>query len=554
MNWQVSTTIHGGPQATEADLDHFTAIADSLESVATSLSDMAFAWQCNAKEFAYTAYCMPGCPSSKGIIQPGHEAVDYPALELNAQERAAEFTALSNRFRDCSEQVARTYSTYSEADHIATRFINEGVQALYSVPGYSIPLWAGTAVNVLGAIIGGSIKEGHRDLSWMSYLTSDAQEGILSAAGAQLGGKFWERFPLGGAFATNEVNEGATAVSSWTAPIVNLFQGNKLEVHPVVPNRPFLDAPRSIEAAMNNLYRLGRERLGEGEGGIGLDYGTIAIQKFRNADGTVNWLVTIPGTDGYFNSPFGWLQNAELMSDDERIRMEADSARMVAEAMRQAGIGKDDAVTMIGHSQGGIVAAVLASDLKDQYDIRHIVTCGSPIANHPIPERTWVTSVEDKDELVSNLDGAQNPMKDTWLTIRGTTEPGTSDPADPFASTTVPGSGPGRTLTHEMPYLQTAFRNASMQGSSALNTHERHFDDLVSGQLEETTYYQGRMRHDLTGIAQNANDLHDQMQQALREHKVKEAIEPIKDRALDTAKKTVKERLDDALRAVHGRK
>ena len=80
--------------------------------------------------------------------------------------------------------------------------------------------------------------------------------------------------------------------------------------------------------------------------------------------------------------------------------------------MRQAGIGKDEPVALIGHSQGGIVAATLASDWAEEYTIEHVVTAGSPVANHPIPQRTWVTSVEIDDELVAALDGAANPVTD----------------------------------------------------------------------------------------------------------------------------------------------
>lgn len=60
---------------------------------------------------------------------------------------------------------------------------------------------------------------------------------------------------------------------------------------------------------------------------------------------------------------------------------------MVQEAMKQAGIKSNEPVALIGHSQGGIVAATIASDLKDDYDIEHVVTAGSPVANHPIPEK-----------------------------------------------------------------------------------------------------------------------------------------------------------------------
>ena len=174
---------------------------------------------------------------------------------------------------------------------------------------------------------------------------------------------------------------------------------------------------------MENLRRLAEERLGKIELNSGLEYGTIAIQRYERSDGTNSWLVTIPGTDGQPDSPFGWAQNVELMSADQERRRKADSARMVAEAMRQAGIGKDEPVALIGHSQGGIVAATLASDWAEEYTIEHVVTAGSPVANHPIPQRTWVTSVEIDDELVAALDGAANPVTDNWLTVQGHVSP-----------------------------------------------------------------------------------------------------------------------------------
>lgn len=80
-------------------------------------------------------------------------------------------------------------------------------------------------------------------------------------------------------------------------------------------------------------------------------------------------------------------------------------------------------MALIGHSQGGIVAATLASDWAEEYTIEHVVTAGSPVANHPIPQRTWVTSVEIDDELVAALDGAANPVTDNWLTVQGHVSP-----------------------------------------------------------------------------------------------------------------------------------
>ena len=44
---------------------------------------------------------------------------------------------------------------------------------------------------------------------------------------------------------------------------------------------------------MENLRRLAEERLGKIELNSGLEYGTIAIQRYERSDGTNSWLVTI---------------------------------------------------------------------------------------------------------------------------------------------------------------------------------------------------------------------------------------------------------------------
>lgn len=119
----------------------------------------------------------------------------------------------------------------------------------------------------------------------------------------------------------------------------------------VQANADVVRASGSVAESMENLRRLAEERLGKIELNSGLEYGTIAIQRYERSDGTNSWLVTIPGTDGQPDSPFGWAQNVELMSADQERRRKADSARMVAEAMRQAGIGKDEPVALIGHSR-----------------------------------------------------------------------------------------------------------------------------------------------------------------------------------------------------------
>ena len=306
-------------------------------------------------------------------------------------------------------------------------------------------------------------------------------------------------------------------IANFSGPAKDVVQGNHLDVREVQANADVVRASGSVAESMENLRRLAEERLGKIELNSGLEYGTIAIQRYERSDGTNSWLVTIPGTDGQPDSPFGWAQNVELMSADQERRRKADSARMVAEAMRQAGIGKDEPVALIGHSQGGIVAATLASDWAEEYTIEHVVTAGSPVANHPIPQRTWVTSVEIDDELVAALDGAANPVTDNWLTVQGHVSPapaatpstvhsdGSCTPGatpitglTPYDAAPVAGSTNGRELSHWIKYHQAAYQNATDLGSPRRATPRSPFQEVINGELKETRYYQGRMTQSAT--------------------------------------------------------
>ena len=318
----------------------------------------------------------------------------------------------------------------------------------------------------------------------------------------------------------------------FSSKINDANQGNNLKITKLVlpknaQSKIFLYKGNNIGQALENLNSLSSGNLSVHPPKTNPDAATIAIQRFRQKDGSTSWLVTIPGTDGKPKSPFGWPQNAEVMSSSRSVRMNADSTRMVVEAMKKSGIKANDNVVLVGHSQGGIVAAGIASDYSKQYNIKHVVTAGSPIANHAIPSKTWVTSIEMEDELVPTLDGASNPSRNNWVTIHaiaskavasksanrikrkeeddknvskqnrnkiGNTNRNTKNifEKDGILVKNVPEEG---TLTHDLNYHQAAYADAHQLASKEIRTQESHFNKILSGKLEETTLWQGVMQH-----------------------------------------------------------
>ncbi|QCB94914.1 hypothetical protein [Cellulomonas shaoxiangyii] len=135
-----------------------------------------------------------------------------------------------------------------------------------------------------------------------------------------------------------------------------------------------------------------------GHGPVGLPEATITVQRIERADGAVSWVVAIPGTQspGLTGlSPTHNGTNAQLAAG----RPDAMSAAVLA-AMAAAGVGREDPVMLVGHSQGGMVAATVAA--TGAYAVRAVVTAGSPDVPRTLPPGTvHVALVNDMDGVPS---------------------------------------------------------------------------------------------------------------------------------------------------------
>lgn len=415
MNWMVTSSIHGGTQYAPATRERYTAAVASLRNQAKEMKGAGFFWSAVhdqlRKDRAGAALC-PALAGSGGDGEPGHVSMPYARLLEQCVTHARECATLAGDLEQVADLIARAHSLYDEAETKAETKLRKAAQIMTTVlPSVG---WNTLGMLSLYGFVSGSIKDGKLNPVRALDATSKMDEELLASLAGRITNNRIAHI-LGG----TQVAGAAERIAKYTSKFKNAMQGNKLTVREVQSTSQVAGASHSVASSMENLRRLAEERLGKITLNSGLSYATIAVQRYRRSDGTTGWLILIPGTDGQDDSPFGWEQNLELMSSNANRRRNADSFRMVEEAMRQAGIGKDEPVALVGHSQGGIVAAALASDLKDSYAIDHVVTAGSPVANHPIPPKTWVTSIEIEDELVASLDGGRNPSTEQWLTVRG---------------------------------------------------------------------------------------------------------------------------------------
>lgn len=160
------------------------------------------------------------------------------------------------------------------------------------------------------------------------------------------------------------------------------------------------------------------ERLIAGSG-AGTDGKTawLRIEKFREPAspvGTARYVVYIPGTQSW--GPRPGMNPFDLTSNLSAISKTgfAGSERAVALAMTQAGIGPDSKVLLVGHSQGGMVAA----NISTRFAGSKVLTFGAPLGQLNGKISAPTLSVEHERDPVPKIDSRPNPLATNWVTAR----------------------------------------------------------------------------------------------------------------------------------------
>jgi pimeloyl-ACP methyl ester carboxylesterase len=145
----------------------------------------------------------------------------------------------------------------------------------------------------------------------------------------------------------------------------------------------------------------------------------------------------------------------------------------IKDALSQAHVGPHDPVMLVGHSQGGIVAARAANDFvtSGQYNVTHVITAGSPIGRIPIPDTVQVLSLENSGDIVPHLDARDNPATANRTTVTFDNQTGSVDGNHELEGNYVTAAGQLDSSTD--PSVQ-AFRNSagSFLSGSQVQTHQ----------------------------------------------------------------------------------
>jgi pimeloyl-ACP methyl ester carboxylesterase len=218
----------------------------------------------------------------------------------------------------------------------------------------------------------------------------------------------------------------------------------------------------------------------------GVPAATISVERVEHDDGTVSWVVLIPGTEELLSgsNPFDGLSDVEIMGHDGVAT--ADAAAAVEAALAEAGVGADEPVVLIGHSLGGIAAAALAdsASFRAKYRIGGIVTAGSPTASFTTPPGVPVLEIGNDQELVSNTDGrsgAESPSTPDRVTVsRNLAE--SDDPADRRAAGSI-------ALAHEVDTHGRTLALAVESGNVQVQDVMARIEPLMTGTSSEVRYF-----------------------------------------------------------------
>ncbi|MBO3094872.1 hypothetical protein [Cellulomonas dongxiuzhuiae] len=127
------------------------------------------------------------------------------------------------------------------------------------------------------------------------------------------------------------------------------------------------------------------------------------MQRLDHADGTRSWVVAVPGTRA------AGLTGDVPTDNGTNLALEGGvpdvMTRAVVAAMGEAGIGADEPVALVGHSQGGMVATSVAAATVGTYAVRLVVTAGSPDVPAVPPPGAATLTLRHREDAVTILDG-----------------------------------------------------------------------------------------------------------------------------------------------------
>ncbi|NYF97764.1 hypothetical protein [Janibacter cremeus] len=379
-------------------------------------------------------------------VHVGATAID-PALALAGMLAPAEYLGAEAAILDCAGShgaagvSARVLAT-AEATRAAVLFYREGeraVEELFDLTVTSVGVTVGASVPTpalaigllaplvpqlpivgdpisaaalgVGLGLGQEVDELLVDVPGLVPAVADGFDGLIIGLGLgtpALGTWLrWRSGRLGAAYPPRTQQEALQVVLAATDGIALDESDHEVRVvpHPVERGR----APRGVADLVDDS--------GPTSGGS-----RVRVIGVPRPDDSWTWVVDVPGTQTFTpqagKTPWDLTSNVLLAAGRQTLTTKA-VARALDDAQQRTGSAGRSRVLLGGRSQGGLTAAALAADpaFRRRFHVTHVVTAGAPVAGLDVPEEVSVLSLEHTEDLVPGLDGADNPDRESWVTV-----------------------------------------------------------------------------------------------------------------------------------------
>jgi hypothetical protein len=162
-------------------------------------------------------------------------------------------------------------------------------------------------------------------------------------------------------------------------------------------------------------------------------------------------------------------------------QLDSGSYNAAVLAMREAGITAQDNVILVGHSQGGLVAAQLAA--SGDYKVSDVVTVGAPLHQVELPAEVNLIAVEHAEDVIPSLSGVAAPTAvATHMTVTRSLYSTTNAPRGELL--------PAHNLSR---YVETA-AVMDRSGESKLTAEQKRISERTQGEATVTMWRADRVQ------------------------------------------------------------
>ena len=365
-------TVHGGIDSIAADFEQLAAFATALEQAAGPISDaLAVLASCLADPALLTAAVLDPVGAAQILALATVTMAGTGAALAGCQSLAIGLRAAAASYREADELDRRVLPVLSAAFGLP-----QALTAVIEPSGDRLPVRLQAALTADPCLLDAGVQV-------LTMLGTGGLPGPDATA------------RLAGVLAT-PFHDGVADVTA----------------QPAMPTDDRSGPPRSTADLIRGLAL---RDLHDAAGGA-VDVRILSSSSGRRV------IVDITGTTMWNLDPRRRTSHASDMSTNLRAMANQSSVfeRGVIQALRRAGVRPDEPILLVGHSQGGMIAARLAADLavSSEFCVTHLLTAGAPIGLADIPRSVSVLSLQNRGDVVPELDGARNPQRANWITVQ----------------------------------------------------------------------------------------------------------------------------------------